>query len=145
MTFAITDSVITATVVDSVASHTQYEYVYSIGEFDPDALTPTLVNGNTITITDFELASVYNLYVRTYCSETEHSFWWKPFRFITPCEQYTSLPYYQDFETLESREDIETQCYSFYTTASTDPLTSTSYPKFQNLDNKAKKYIVHKE
>ena len=131
VTFAITDSVITATVVDSVASHTQYEYVYSIGEFDPDALTPTLVNGNTITITDFELASVYNLYVRTYCSETEHSFWWKPFRFITPCEQYTSLPYYQDFETLESREDIETQCYSFYTTASTDPLTSTSYPYVQ--------------
>ncbi|MGM9795017.1 MAG: fibronectin type III domain-containing protein, partial [Candidatus Aphodosoma sp.] len=128
VTFAITDSVITATIVDSVASHTQYEYVYSLGEFDPDALTPTLVNGNTFTITDFELASVYNLYVRTYCSETEHSSWWKPFRFITPCEQYTSLPYYQDFESLESREEIETQCYSFYTTASTDPLTSTSCP-----------------
>ena len=131
VTFAVTDSLITATIVDSVASHTQFEYVYGIGNFNPDNLTPTLVNGNTFTITDFNYASVYNVYVRTYCSETEHSSWWKPFKLVTPCGMYASLPYYQDFETLESREDIETQCYSFYTTASTDPLTSTSYPYVQ--------------
>ena len=138
VTFAVTDSLITATIVDSVASHTQFEYVYGIGNFNPDNLTPTLVNGNTFTITDFNYASVYNVYVRTYCSETEHSSWWKPFYFVTPCGTYASLPYYQDFENLESRADIADQCYSFYTTSTTDPLTSTtSYPRVVYESNTA--------
>ena len=138
VTFAITDSLITATIVDSVATHTQFEYVYGIGNFNPDNLTPTLVNGNTFTITDFNYASAYNVYVRTYCSETEHSSWWKPFKLVTPCGMYASLPYYQDFENLESRADIANQCYSFYTTSTTDPLTSTtSYPRVVYESNTA--------
>ena len=85
VTFNVSDSIVVATIVDSVSTNTQYEYVYGIGDFDPEYATPTLVSGNSFTLSDLKNHSTYYVYVRTYCSDTEHSSWWKPYTFETQC------------------------------------------------------------
>ncbi|MGM9795708.1 MAG: fibronectin type III domain-containing protein, partial [Candidatus Aphodosoma sp.] len=72
-------------IVDSVATHTQWQYVYGIGDIDPNSLTPMVTNSKTFTISGLQYQSDYTLYVRTYCSITEVSTWYIPYNFSIGC------------------------------------------------------------
>lgn len=111
---SVNDSVMSAEIVDSVAAHTQWQYVYGIGEFDPATKTPVLVSDSIFTINGLEWSTTYTLYIRSYCSESEHSSWSDPYYFTTACS-VQPLPYTEDFENLTSTEDIASQCYTYYT------------------------------
>ena len=116
-------------IVDSIASHTQWQYVYGIGDIDPNSLTPMVTNAKAFTISDLQYQSDYTLYVRTYCSETEVSTWYTPYQFSIGCG-IVNLPYFEGFEDLSKTEDaFDNKCYEFFTTGP-NSLTSTSgYPR----------------
>ncbi len=63
-----------------------FELVYAKGEFDPDAINmvPVQVNDPFCTLTDLEENSAYSVYVRSVCSEEDHSRWSKVCTFETP-------------------------------------------------------------
>lgn len=111
---SVNDTVISAEIEDSVAGHTQWQYVYGAGEFDPASKTPVLVSDSIFTVNGLEWSTTYTLYIRSYCSESEHSSWSAPYYFTTGCAAQ-ALPYTEDFENLTSTEDIASQCYTYYT------------------------------
>ena len=117
------------TIVDTVAAHTQWQYVYGVGDIDPNSMTPMVTSSKTFTINDLQLRSNYTLYVRTYCGDSDVSTWYAPYSFTTGCGLVT-LPYFEGFEDLNTIYDaFENKCYKFFTTGS-NPLTSTSgYPR----------------
>ena len=124
---------------DSVAEHTQWQYVYGIGNFDPNTKTPVLVNTDSFTLNDLEYQTEYSIYVRTYCSETETSTWYNPYTFKTGCGE-TTLPYFEGFEDLTSIQGaFDNQCYKFFTTGSNDLTSTNGYPRL-NLPTPSMNY-----
>ena len=112
VTFQIQDNSVLVSIYDTIASHSQWEYVIGEGDFDPDTKTPVLV-GNVFTIDNLENAKLYNLYVRTACG-SEYSNWYKPYILRSPCGPIT-MPYTIDFESLSSSNDISKECYHYDT------------------------------
>ena len=88
-----------------------WEYVYEKGGFNPDYRTPIATSQNDIVLSNLDLSSIYNIYIRTICNQ-EHSSWAGPFIIKTRCVE--PLPYDVNFNNISRKEDILTECYYVY-------------------------------
>ena len=81
------------------ASANTWQYVYTDDpSANPDALTPTTITTDSITVSRLTADTEYRLWVRTKCSPTDSSEWSiEPITFRTVCQDITSLPWTADF------------------------------------------------
>ena len=81
------------------ASANTWQYVYTDDpSANPDALTPTTITSDSITVSRLTADTEYRLWVRTKCSPTDSSEWSiEPITFRTVCQDITSLPWTADF------------------------------------------------
>ncbi|MFC2390354.1 MAG: fibronectin type III domain-containing protein [Bacteroidota bacterium] len=81
------------------ASANTWQYVYTDDpSANPDALTPTTITTDSITVSGLTPDTEYRFWVRTKCSPTDSSEWsLEPITFRTVCQEITSLPWTVDF------------------------------------------------
>lgn len=82
-------------------SETGWQYVYAESSItNPAALTPsTVVDVENALITDLTNGTLYNVWVRSVCSDTQFGTWVGPIVFSTKCLAI-NVPYTEDFETV---------------------------------------------
>lgn len=98
---------VTATVNDTVASHTAWQYVLVPAGGDIAGIEPVDA-GMTFTHKGLVGETRYEVYVRAVCGENAESGWRGPYGFTTNCMP-KALPYRQDFEDIAS---FELGCYT---------------------------------
>ncbi|MBQ7449706.1 MAG: choice-of-anchor J domain-containing protein [Paludibacteraceae bacterium] len=76
---------------------TQYQVVYTQQSNQPDWNAAQQVNALSVTLSNLSPATAYDVYVRTFCSESEQSSA-QHFALLTPCEAVSTLPWTCDFE-----------------------------------------------
>lgn len=108
--YMLTDAAIDVNDMDSIAqSHVVY----------------TVIGGDTMLLTNLEDATIYNVYVRAICSETDLSNWSSAVRFTTECMPIDSLPWNDGFETYAggtySTKMDGPICWNTYSTGSYKP------------------------
>lgn len=89
----------TATIVDSVAAHAAWQYVIVTRGADVSTGTIVDVTAKTFSFTGLNASTEYDLYVRSYCSDDEQSYWMKK-EFRTTASAAV-FPFYCDFEDEE--------------------------------------------
>ncbi len=80
------DTFAVVTVNDTVAAHTQWQYVVVAANADTTGIEPTLVDTNAFTVTGLTSSATYDIYVRAYCDPVEQSNW------LTKSFQTTATP-----------------------------------------------------
>ena len=94
-------------------------------EYGPEGFTlgeGTLIEGltaNSYELSELEMASAYQVYVRASCGESQYSFWSEPMLFNTVCDSIYDLPFSETFVSSlmpncwEEQVDDETQIDDF--------------------------------
>ena len=123
---------------ESVGDASQWQVLATTADTPEEATeTPILVNSTATTITGLEMNTDYNVFVRTYCSESNQSSWSSAVSFTTlpPCaapynlyalltpttttvrwlHEYRRLPYHIVFsETTKTDEELASSLYQPY-------------------------------
>ena len=92
-----------------------YEYVIVPSGDDVETGTPVAETSTSVTVSELDSASDYDVYVRTICGE-ENSEWSSAESFTTACESYTNLS--ENFDSSTSMPN----CWEAY-----DPSTGSAY------------------
>ena len=80
------DTFATVTINDTIATHTQWQYVVVAANADTTGIEPILVDTNAFTLTGLTSSATYDIYVRAYCDPVEQSNW------LTKSFQTTASP-----------------------------------------------------
>ncbi|MBR6440867.1 MAG: choice-of-anchor J domain-containing protein, partial [Bacteroidales bacterium] len=99
-----------------------YEVAYGTTTVVADMTTQT-VNGTTLQLTSLSPSTIYNVYVKSVCGDSEQSPWSVVYTFTTQCGALTSLPYIQGFEesTSGSSTSFNVNCWNRYTSSGNYP------------------------
>ena len=112
-------------------SESQWNYLIGpAGTVDPNNSSPILVNSNTISLTGLTANTLYDVYIRAYCSAEEQSAWmYSTFR--TECETISILPYEENFDsysgTTSTSTNILPDCWTRFYEGTSHPGLPTIY------------------
>ncbi len=118
-------------------SEEQWNYIYGpAGTVNPDEDDPMTANTNSITLTDLNANTLYDIYVQSNCGGGDVSIWMST-SFRTECAPMTTLPYVENFDTYTGTTSTSTNvlpnCWSRYNTGS----SYTGLPTIYNSSSAA--------
>ena len=107
----------------------EWEYVYGVGSFNPDAATPHSIQSTSFSLTGLSASTTYYVYVRTVCGAGEHSAWSSAVSFETPCGAVSTLPYAENFDSYGTGTSAYPHCWSKINTYTSGdrPYCNSSY------------------
>ena len=94
---------------------------------DPDNETAITVQSPSISLTDLSGNTLYDVYVREFCSETGHGIWIS-YSFLSACGEITDLPFTENFESYATGSSSPINCWTRHNTFS----ATTNYPYVSN-------------
>ncbi|MCQ2331696.1 MAG: choice-of-anchor J domain-containing protein [Paludibacteraceae bacterium] len=92
---AVAENEATIQINDTATSHTQWQYIIGEKGLEPTDYTPVTCNSRTISLSNLQKLTEYDIVVRAACSATEHSNWSR-LSFKTTATPAT-IPYHTDF------------------------------------------------
>ena len=101
---------------DAGGSETEWEVlIQANGDAAPDSGTSgNVVSGtSTYLATGLTESSAYQFYVRSSCGGGDYSPWILGSSFVTSCTPFTSLPFFEDFETTAVGTNVFPPCWAF--------------------------------
>ena len=81
----------------------------------------------SITLTNLNVATTYDVYVKAICGSSDSSLWVGPLSFVTNCDVITVLPYTENFDGYSASSSTRPNCWSFPITYSNAPYITSSY------------------
>ena len=112
-------------------SETEWEVVY--GEAgtitNPETETPETAYTNSIQLTNLTGNTAYDVYIRAACSDGGYSTWLQ-YTFRTACDEITTLPYVDNFDTYGTGTTVYPPCWykiNTYTSADRPYINATHY------------------
>jgi len=106
------DTFVSVNIVDTIASHTQWQYMFGVAGFDTTGVVPVLTDSTTLTIGGLTSRVSYDIYVRAYCDATEQSSWTR--KTFTTTGTPASFPYVCQFT--DPAENAQWMYATSYTT-----------------------------
>ena len=107
-----------------------WDVVYGISGTitNPDEESATTVQSPSISLTNLNSNTLYDVYVKAVCSGSESSIW-MPYTFRTECGVITTIPFTNDFEEYNTGSSSPIYCWTRHNTYSTSdyPYVSNSY------------------
>ena len=90
-----------------------WDVVYGISGTitNPDDETATTVQSPSISLTNLNSNTLYDVYVKAVCSAGESSIW-MPFTFRTACGEIANLPFTENFDSYSTGESAYPTCWS---------------------------------
>ncbi|WP_196891626.1 fibronectin type III domain-containing protein [Aureivirga marina] len=96
----------------TAGSGSSWDIIIQTANFDdPNAdSTPTVAqhDATSYEATGLEPSTLYEVYVRDYCSADDQSFWTGPYTFTTPCADFNEIPYLEGFNSFTASEECWT-------------------------------------
>ncbi|MEG2070933.1 MAG: fibronectin type III domain-containing protein, partial [Bacteroidales bacterium] len=78
-----------------------WQYVYGPEGSNPVLLTPVSITDSSVTLTDLQHSSAYDVWVRAVCGPNDYSLWSPLFSFRTLCGDISTLPYIESFDSYD--------------------------------------------
>ncbi|HNY62413.1 MAG TPA: fibronectin type III domain-containing protein [Bacteroidales bacterium] len=110
----------------STTTAMSYEIVYGLTGFDPENETPQAVNDTFVELTGLTANTVYEVYVRSVCSDGSNSEWTAMTFFRTACGVISSLPWSDSFDSYGTGTTVFPVCWTRTTTQSNRPYIHAS-------------------
>ena len=106
-----------------------WEYVIGPAGSQPSTLTPQPITTIPVSISNLTSATSYVVYVRTVCVSGSYSSWSTPLTVTTNCDDITTLPYNEGFDTYGTGTTAYPTCWRKINTYSSDRpyVNSTNY------------------
>ena len=108
-----------------------WDVVYGISGTitNPDEETATTVQSPSISLTNLNSNTLYDVYVKAVCSGSESSIW-MPYTFRTACGEIANLPFTDNFDSYGTGESAYPTCWdkiNTYTSGNRPYVNSTNY------------------
>ena len=112
-------------------SETEWEVVYGVAGTitNPETETPESAYTNSIQLTNLTGNTAYDVFVRAICSDGGTSTWLQ-YTFRTACDEITTLPYVDNFDTYGTGTTVYPPCWgkiNTYTSGDRPYINSTHY------------------
>lgn len=118
---------------DTTSTNTRWQYAIGSVGFNPDTASVVDINTKTFTIPNLTPRTNYEVYVRTNCGNSSHSYWRGPVEIQTACPMDVDFPYYESFEGITSLND---NCFRIFRFNSSED----AWPR---ADINTKTYVSH--
>ena len=113
-------STTTTTDIEWTAGGSETNWQYAIGVstvIDPNTLTPVGINTTTATINSLSPQTTYKVWVRSDCG-TSYGVWVGPITITTACEPLSTLPWFENFDSLTTGTNVFPLCWAYTNTSS---------------------------